>query len=188
MMVQKQPSRASALIVGLNLVVGLAGLLAWFAYTPAVPAIDASTYSPLASLLLPVVLAWAGVSAMVLTVAPGVSRTLRIVSVLSLLLLVPGLSWFRRYSALGVIGLGGGRYWVQQAAEAATDEDAALHLRRVIGSSRYGVDVAESAVLRLSDRGQQSHLFVLLAGLVAWPTWQQRYLERAAEARSGAGG
>lgn len=88
--------------------------------------------------------------------------------------------WLQRYSALGVLALGGGHYWVNRAAHTPSDKDARAYLRVVLSATQYGVDIAENAVLAQKDQEVQRRLFLLLADCAPNELWREQYLWFAA--------
>ena len=179
-------SRSRQFLVGSNLVIGLGGTLVAMLVQPAPPTLGPSSSSAVGAIGI-ALFAWALVSSLVLAIASGASRRQRLVSALSVILLMPAFGWCRRYTAVGILVMGGGNYWVERASQAVNDDEATLYLRRILGASQYGVDVAERVVLSVSDDRQRARLFTLLGRAVPWPTWQQRYEQHAREAavRSG---
>ncbi|MGH2608509.1 MAG: hypothetical protein ACRDHF_05410, partial [Tepidiformaceae bacterium] len=156
-------------------------------YAPPLPPVGAPHPAPWDSLFTISVLLVAISSGVIVVLVPKVTSRLRWLAGVSLLLLLPGLVFYQRYSILGVHVLGGGHHWVRRAAEERSDDNAALCLRRMLGVSQYGLNVAERAVLRLDDRAQRARLFMLLAQLVPWQNWQERYEHHAREAVASSG-
>src|SRR6185436_9988152 len=181
-----QGSSAARVVVAVNVVVGIAGLGLCLLTHPPVPVLGASTSTTLGN-LAPLVATLSLVTACVMAVAPGQPKAYRLASALAVLLLVPTLAWCRRYTGIGILAMGGSSFWVEQAVGAASDEEAILHLRRVLGSSTYGFDAVENAVAKVADGSQRSRLYGLLAKVAPSPEWQARYAQRAREAAGGAG-
>jgi hypothetical protein len=91
-----------------------------------------------------------------------------------------------RYTELGITLGGGGRYWVERAAEADDEDEAREHLRRVLATP-YGVNLAENAVRDLEDRERRIRLWRLLIELAPNDGWRATYslaLEREATSSS----
>src|SRR5688572_6113702 len=73
---------------------------------------------------------------------------------------------FQRGTAFGIFAAGGGRYWVGRAADEPNAHLARAHLRRVVGATQYGVNIAENAVgdlPRAKDRVRLWRLLIELA-------------------------
>jgi len=87
---------------------------------------------------------------------------------------------FQRYTALGIFAAGGGRYWVGRAAGEANADVARAHLRRVVGATQYGVNVAENAVRELPRIEDRVRLWRLLIELAPNENWREIYSRRLA--------
>lgn len=86
---------------------------------------------------------------------------------------------FRIRTGFGVLVLGGANHWVDRAAGTGTDREAAAILRTVLLSSNYGVNAAETAVLRRKDARERKRLFRLLAQVAPWENWRAIFAARA---------
>ena len=93
--------------------------------------------------------------------------------------------WFQRFWLLGVFGFGGGSYWVNRAARTPTDKEARECLRVVLSATDYGVNIAENAVLKVSNPASQKRLFLLLAESAPNDNWRAQYLQLASGWRRG---
>lgn len=80
-----------------------------------------------------------------------------------------------RYTTYGILAGGGGRYWVSRAVAADADTEAREHLRRVLGATQYGVNVAENAVRRLPRREDRIRMWRLLVELAPNENWRETY-------------
>ena len=90
---------------------------------------------------------------------------------------------FRIRTGAEVLVLGGAHHWVDRAADAGTDREAAAILRAVLLSSNYGVNAAETAVLRRQDTGERRRLFQLMAQTAPWENWRATFAARAEAVR-----
>jgi hypothetical protein len=98
----------------------------------------------------------------------------RLIIVLLLAAPVVFVAW-SRYTAYGIFAGGGGRYWVSRAVAAHSEMEARAHLRRVLGATQYGVNVAETAVRRLPRRKDRIRMWRLLAELAPNDNWRKIY-------------
>jgi hypothetical protein len=87
---------------------------------------------------------------------------------------------FQRYTAFGIFGAGGGRYWVERAAAEENPDLARAHLRRVLGATQYGVNVAENAVRELPRPEDRIRLWRLLVEIAPNENWRGIYSRRLA--------
>lgn len=87
---------------------------------------------------------------------------------------------FQRHTAFGIFAAGGGRYWVERAAGEANAGVARTHLRRVVGATQYGVNVAENAVGDLPRAEDRLRLWGLLIELAPNENWREIYSRRLA--------
>lgn len=90
-----------------------------------------------------------------------------------------------RYTAYGILAGGGGRYWVSRAVAARADTEARAHLRRILGATQYGVNVAENAVRRLPRREDRIRMWRFLVELAPNDNWREIYQRHLDQERTG---
>src|SRR2546422_7621360 len=135
-------------------------------------------------ILAPLAVILIGLSALVLWRLLGsrVSVTRKVAALALGVALSAGVVWLQRFTDVGVFAGRGVRYWVGRAAASNTETEALACLEIVMSATQYGVNAAETSVMRYPPL-VRARLFKLLAGAAPTETSRKQNLRRAPQAQ-----